>query len=340
MVSLRSDCGLEVVDHLFDALRLEEKACLMEDRGFTWWGEDLAQRIWAEPAARRNGTNVWKVHARSDFLADFVDTDEHLGWLTELAAHVSLGGALVRDENRRNRIQVESCLFVDKSNVEWAKLFFPTTATIQAAEAQLTAREFAALIGCSAAYSVHPSLGPGKRHFALDGLGSFVRNGRKQPVWTNDDFEEAAAEVSEIHPFPISVTRSGMTMKFPFGDLTALAEMTTAAPHASYGNGLRARLRLPIVVWQEDDRDVVLRCNSFELHSLPPVNHFTGSYNIEEEGFSYVHFIPNLPTFRVVPFLTSMMTLMVSRGTWFAENISGDDWPEVKYENRARKWLN
>src|SRR5262245_58562591 len=115
MAARKMDCGLEVVRHLFDVLELGEKACLRHERGFTWWGDDLAQRVWAEPAVDRDGETVWKVQARTDLLKEFVASEENLGLLSELASHASLGGGLIRDEERRNRIQLASYLYASRS---------------------------------------------------------------------------------------------------------------------------------------------------------------------------------------------------------------------------------
>src|SRR5947209_8050827 len=106
MAKQRIDCGMAVVLKYLEALQLDESSYLREERGFTWWGEDLAQRIWSDLATLRDGTTVWKVHARTDFLADFVDNESNLGYLTQLASFASLGGGFVGDERRRNRIQL------------------------------------------------------------------------------------------------------------------------------------------------------------------------------------------------------------------------------------------
>jgi hypothetical protein len=217
-----ADCGLEVIRHFFDVLGIQEEQCIREERGFTWWGDDLAQRVWSDPAVDRDGTPVWKVHARSDFLTGFIGTEENLGYVTELAAHSSLGGGLIRDENHKDRIQLASCLYATEPTQKWAKGFFPTLAATQAGEAHLTAKLFPALLGCSAAYSVHPVAGAGKHHRALDILGSWVRGGKQPSVWKPEDFEDTAVEVAGVHGSLLSVTGSGLTIELPFADSKAI----------------------------------------------------------------------------------------------------------------------
>jgi len=102
-------------------------------------------------------------------------------------------------------------------------------------------------------------------------------------VWTSEEFDETAAELAE-EPYPVSSSESGLTVQFPFGDSTALGEMTTKATHPTYGHGLMVRLVLPIHLSEENVPQIVLRFNAVEIDSLTPMSHFTGSYYISDEG--------------------------------------------------------
>jgi hypothetical protein len=336
MARRKIDCGMEVVQHLFSVLPMEEDWCTREERGFTWWGERLAQRIWAGPAEQVDGATVWKVHAQTDFLRNFVDTDEDLGLLTQVASHASLGGGLVRDELHPDRIRFSSCLYVREPVLEWAKGFFPTTAAFQTAEAHLMVNMFAPLVRSVPAFSEHPLRGPAKRHRALDVLGMVVRGGKTPPVWSAEEFMETAEEIGGDEPYPVSATSSGLTIAFPFGSTKAVCEMTTKVAHPVYGNGLVVRLNLPVALPETEAPEMILRCNNMELRALTSIGHFTGSYNVGEQGFNYSNFIPNLESFRGVPFLASMLRLMGTRARWFAEAI-GDDWVDGK---TPRTWIN
>ena len=336
----KSDCGLEVVRHFFNELHIEKERCVQHDRGFTWWAEDVAQRIWSDPPVERNGTTVWKVNARTDFLADFVDSEEHLGLLSELASHASLGGGLIRDDEQRNRIQLASYLYATESTLNWARLFFVTTAATQVAEADVTAKMLAPLAGCSPAHSAHPLYGPRKRHPVLNILGTFVREGRKPHVWTPDEFAETAEVLTHRQVFPAAATDTGVTIEFPFREQRALCEMTTRVEHPSYRNGLMVRLTLPFTLSEAEDPGIVLRCNKAEIESLTEISHLTGSYSVSDSGFSYCNFIPNISAFRGVEFLTSLITFMGLRASWLAETITGDDWPVVYQDPEPPKWMN
>jgi hypothetical protein len=340
MAAPATDCGLSVVENYFSLLKIDEKSCLREERGFTWWAEDLAQRIWSDPAVVHDGTTSWKIHARTDFLRGFVDRESNLGYLNQLATFASLGGGLIRDPLQRDRIQLASCLNATEAAFEWAKSFFPSTAATQTAEAHLLAHMVPAMTECSAAYSAHPVAGPARRHrVVLDLLGSYVSAGKNPPVWTAEDFAEAADELEE-EPYSVSASESGLTAQFRFRDLTATGEMTIEAEHPSYGHGLQVRLVLPMTLSDDEDPEIVLRCNRFEIDSMAGVGHFTGSYDADDEGFRYSNFIPNLPSYRRVPFLTSLIRFLALRARWLETAVGGDGWAEIEPPAKPRTWTN
>lgn len=334
-----TDCGLTVVEHYFKLLGIGENACLREERGFTWWAEELAQRVWSDPPVVRDGMTFWKVHARTDLLHDFDDTDANLGYLNELAPYASLGGGLIYDASHRDRIQLASCLYASEASIDWAKAFFPSTAATQTAEAHLLARMVPAMTECSAAYSTHPSAGEAVRHHVLDLLGPYVREGKNAPMWTPEDFAEAADELAD-GPYAVSRSESGLRVEIPFRNLTARAEAANGFRHPTYGNGLQVRLVLPMTLSEELDPETVLRCNRFEIDSLTPLVHFSGSYFNGDAGFSYGNFIPNLPNYRSIPFLISLIRLLALRARWLETSVGGEGWAEVEHETRPGTWTN
>ncbi|MFM8459500.1 MAG: hypothetical protein ACKOB0_11255, partial [Chthoniobacterales bacterium] len=79
------DRGLETVRDLHAKLQIEPEWCLWDDRGFTWWGKDLAQRIWADPAAKdANGETYHRLHACTDVFDGFEDSDRQIAVLNAL----------------------------------------------------------------------------------------------------------------------------------------------------------------------------------------------------------------------------------------------------------------
>jgi hypothetical protein len=62
------DLGLAAVDDIAAGLQLDRQWSLATDRGFTWWGKDLAQRVWAGPALQEDGGQLCRLHARTELV--------------------------------------------------------------------------------------------------------------------------------------------------------------------------------------------------------------------------------------------------------------------------------
>jgi len=41
--------GSQVIDYVYAQMKVSEKWSLRQERGFTWWGHTVAQRVWADP---------------------------------------------------------------------------------------------------------------------------------------------------------------------------------------------------------------------------------------------------------------------------------------------------
>ena len=84
----RQDLGLEAVERAFE-MSIDEPWTVREERGFTWWGDWIRQRVWAGPAIRSRGETLWHVRARTPVFRDVPDepaTYELLDSLNALAA--------------------------------------------------------------------------------------------------------------------------------------------------------------------------------------------------------------------------------------------------------------
>jgi len=44
------DVGQQVLDDVFAKMQIDQEWSVREARSFAWWGHDLAQRVWVEPA--------------------------------------------------------------------------------------------------------------------------------------------------------------------------------------------------------------------------------------------------------------------------------------------------
>lgn len=67
------DLGLAAVERVYRAMQVDAEWSLREERGFTWWGAWLRQRVWAGEAVASRGETVWQVRARTPVLRDQPD---------------------------------------------------------------------------------------------------------------------------------------------------------------------------------------------------------------------------------------------------------------------------
>jgi len=70
------DVGPEVLDFLFDAMKIDDAWSVREPRAFAWWGHRLVQRVWAEPVRSSHDHQVVRVHAATALLRNVRDTPE------------------------------------------------------------------------------------------------------------------------------------------------------------------------------------------------------------------------------------------------------------------------
>ena len=90
MAARKTDCGLEVVRHLFDVLELEEKGCLRDERGFTVIVDGATLRI--EPRAPQG----WLVLRGGETLGEHAGVPGLLRHLRdELAPHAKRGRLII-----------------------------------------------------------------------------------------------------------------------------------------------------------------------------------------------------------------------------------------------------
>ena len=57
-----NDHGIQLVQKIFKDMNIDDEWSVETDRGFTWWGLQYAQRIWAEQPIEDNGFHVTKVN--------------------------------------------------------------------------------------------------------------------------------------------------------------------------------------------------------------------------------------------------------------------------------------
>jgi hypothetical protein len=80
---MSDDIGLSAVDGLFQSMQIDEWS-VREERGYTWWGKDLAQRVTATEPEEDDGCVLSTVTVQTEVLADVpikAETVRALAWV-------------------------------------------------------------------------------------------------------------------------------------------------------------------------------------------------------------------------------------------------------------------
>ena len=154
------DLGLQIVDTIGHCLTLDAEWSVRDERGFTWWGKDLAQRVWSEPGFDDDGFEIFRLHAQTDLLAGFDPSHENLATLNAFAGLATTSGYLVDEET--GTVRLAASMYAHAETEDWARRTFQLVVAMQAAHAHLEASVLAELTGATVAGSVHPISGHGR----------------------------------------------------------------------------------------------------------------------------------------------------------------------------------
>lgn len=319
------DLGLQVIDHVFKIMDIDRESSIREDRGFQWWGKDLAQRVWADPPIKSRGVLVSRLHARADLLDGFTPSKTNLSQLNEVAAQASLSRPIQCADNP-SRLQLAASMSVHRQTFEMAKKLFAIAVAIQAAEAQARAQVMATVLGITLAASSHPTAGSRSQDDStVNVISGMVKPlGEVPSVWSETECEAAFATVrSSRWCLMATAARNGFFAEFPFHRMTSLLKVKTDEVHPDLGRGASLTLTIPARHVEEEALRLALEFNEWELSECSGA-HCLGSWHAGPLGLTYVTFLPNLAQW---PGLLSVMAMsMVVRAKWVAEKVYADNW--------------
>ncbi|MCP9485032.1 MAG: hypothetical protein MSC30_04180 [Gaiellaceae bacterium MAG52_C11] len=311
------DLGLRTVEAVYAQLHVDDEWCVDHERGFTWWGHDLAQSIWAETAFDDDGITVWRVHARTDLVTGLVDERGSLEVLSHLNA---LGGlsAIGRDPADPTRLQLATSLYVNEDNGEWVAPLFSLSAALQAADAHALATELADLVRGERASSMHPTSGgraePDDMLAVVDDLP--LRAGGSR--FRGDEMQQAADFLLGTAASRATSDLGRLVAELPFGDGVCTLEAETDEGHPRYGAGLRLTLKLPGGLPRVGAAQRVFQLNTLELTSFTRA-HFVGSWCLSPDDPPHVTFHAYLPNLIYRPGILSNLLLSMALRARFVE---------------------
>ncbi len=332
------DLGLRAVREIYRRAMIDEEWSIWEDRGFSWWGYRLRQRVWAEPGVMSRGFRVYRVSIQTDCLRDMEITDAVIGGVGLIARDAAVAAPVLDPES--GKLFAFTSLYVHEEIFEWAvlKILYPF-AVIQLIEAERMAAAGPEVFKTGTPdYSAHPTSGPRPEPDELLGvIDNLIRPlGRLAPRWPG--CEEFPRILDMLNRSNCVATDGGelLTAEFSFGGDTSLLQVDGGAKHRDLGNGALITLKLPLRWELSAAARLAAEWNRLESRAGTSI-HFLGSWAVAEvgDGFSPM-FVSFSPAAVYNPGLAANLVLTVAARAKWAEDWFGLPGSDVKETVRKR----
>ena len=315
------DPGLAVVTHLLDQMQIDPQWCVRRERGFTWWGDRLAQRVWASASEQRCGDSVWQVHIETDLVKEVRLQPDPFPVLAELNRLATFSACLLEN----GYVRLHASVSVTENNLPFAKELAIHAMSLQAADAPRVARWLSEHLGAEEDITEHPSSGPRRAPDEMLGVALLYKRKREEGAWTPPiDFIAVATSQNRCWLAATAGTHS-FTAELPFtpddfgrhGDDYPRARFQTWSdkPSPIFGTGALLLLNVP----GNFDARTANFLNVAE--TVSPDCHQLGAWcHRAESGLSFVTFLPALVFQRGGPYATNLFESLVwhsaSRALW------------------------
>ena len=300
------DVGPEVISFVYVSMRIDDEWSTIAPRGFTWWGHQLAQRIWADDCRRDEGADVTLMHVETDFLRNVENNERTYEALNDLNAGTSQF-AFIYDIKKRC-IRLHSTVYTHRQNLEWSKRLFLKAVGLQVSYAQRMLESFSHLFsGSEPDTSPHPDNGFRPEMDELVGLidNFYIPMGEKEAPSENGAFRFTK---ENLPPHLLATAGDDwLTVEFPFwgdepacvrlalgkpGVVTSLFRVNSTEGHPLLGKGLMIRMMLPVSYDREQGLKIAMTLNLLEATEWVKC-HLNGAWCVDERSnLVFVSFFP------------------------------------------------
>ena len=296
-----ADPGVAVVRYLFEQFQIDAEWSVQHERGFTWWGYVLAQRVWATPIYDRDGVLTSHVHIETDILREVDGGSQLLAQLAALNALATLSACVLHER----RVRLHASVSATENNLPFARELAMHAMALQLEDAYQHAkaldRSFRSLdvsehptsgarpepdemLQVSQLYRRKPKGGSAFDQITFDSLvkadGACWRLATAGPTGFTAEFALEGSERAALRQ------QHGKRVL-----LTALFQAWTDKPHPSLGPGVLTTMRLSDP--RHDEARIANQLNVAETVSAD--SHQLGSWSAnEDKSLAFVSFFPAL----------------------------------------------
>ena len=327
---MAQDVGTDVVNGIFNLLKIDAEWSAPISRGFSWWGHRLRQRIWSTPPYDDRGIVIHRVYAVTDAVRDIKVSQTAADIALSPLGTLAIGSAKIFDPGEQV-IRLWTSATVHAEVAPWMTPLLASYAILQVIEAERTAELVADATQGVINRTSHPTSGmrqtPDEMLNVLD-IG-FRPMGQKKSPWNgNDELLKISDALNATNCFCMGDT-TGLTVEFQFGQDTSMMRIISTENHPSIGSGVGMFFQIPIFGSQESACMIAGALNRAEEHTKSP-SHLIGSWCAKTLGNRSVPaFVTFLPTALYKPgLLTSLTYSAVNRARWVAGFLEPNTRPE------------
>ncbi|MFO7781639.1 MAG: hypothetical protein R6W94_08420 [Spirochaetia bacterium] len=290
--------GTQTIEWLYhDHLQVDDEWSIRTAHGFRWWADRHAQQVEVigEETAP-DGVIAYVISVRTEVLRGLELTERNLAAINALIMPFAAMAGPVYDEDA-GTLTLASLVRVHEEIAGWMNPMIGVAAALQLAEARAAATDWARELGAEEAVSGPSEHGRRKTPDELVNVvpSVVIPSGRGPSLWKPAEFEEAVARHMQQPPsLMASAGGPGLTVEFPYGDMSSLCRMNADTRHPRYGNGLHVMQSFPLPGFGDTNGiRLALEMNAAEL-AYRPFGYGFGSYTFGHGMLEFLGFFPNL----------------------------------------------
>lgn len=318
----KDDLGLEQVAFVYEGMKVPDHWAIDVHRGFMWWAEDFAQKVWADTGMFQNAQSFFRIHIETELLRGGARAQQFELSLMEEMKDATLSAVCF--DRDRDVYLLHTSAYATGDNLDWLQRLILTAAALQVDHAHSIGHDLAKKLHATPATSGHPThglrdqadpmLGAVERYFKPYGAQPCRWIGVSEWKETEWAMERQASQFESDHQ-----TYLKAFFPWPVGEGAIELFVSTTNPHPVLGNGLDIVLRLPIKMSPERCAHTAMELNNIERKEWLRCQ-MLGSWGFDEGVIQFESFAPNTCFHEGV--LMNLTLAMAIRANWVAEQFN------------------